>query len=270
LFRSVSFYQPLRSAVEHNPLDGDDDDVVFETFSRPASKKKKFLKLVNPNRQRQSKQLNLAAYVIPSHPSSKPQSYRFGSPYQELVDAQTFERIQQQQQQQLSVLPQPSQLKLARNSEPKVVCHITNWSFYRKGEGKFVPENLDTKLCTHIIYSYATLAPNELELSEFDPWGDIENQLYSRTVTLDKDVPVLLGLGGWTDSSGNKYTQLVSSPSKRKNFIARAANFLRQYGFAGLHVDWNYPVCWQSDCRAGPPTDKDDFTEFIKVRLLEI
>lgn len=116
--------------------------------------------------------------MIPSHPSNKPQSYRSGSPYQELVDAKTFEQLQQQQR------PQTSQLKLARNSEPKIVCDITNWSFYRKGEGKFVPENLDTSLCTHIIYSYATLAPNEFELTEFDPWGDIENQLYSRTVTL--------------------------------------------------------------------------------------
>lgn len=210
---------------------------------------------------RKSKQINLGAYVIPLQPSTKPQSYRSGSPYQELVDVQTYEKLQQQQQVQL----QPSQLKLARNSEPKVVCHITNWSFYRKGEGKFVPENLDTSLCTHIIYAYASLAPNELELREFDPWGDIQNQLYSRTVNLDKDVPVLLGLGGWTDSSGSKYSQLVSSPAKRKNFINRAANFLRQYGFAGLHVDWNYPVCWQSDCRAGPATDKDDFTDFIRV-----
>jgi chitinase len=266
---SVSFYQPLRSAVEHNPLDDDNDDVVFETYSQTATKKKKFLKLVNPKRLRKSKQINLAAYVIPLHPSSKPQSYRSGSPYQELVDVQAFEQIQLQKQQvQPLDLPQQSQLKLARNSGPKVVCHITNWSYYRKGEGKFVPENLDTNLCTHIIYNYASLAPNELELVEFDPWGDIENQLYSRTVNLDKDVPVLLGLGGWTDSSGNKYSQLVSSPAKRKNFISRAANFLRQYGFAGLHVDWNYPVCWQSDCRAGPATDKDDFTDFIRVRNL--
>ena len=265
-FHSVSYYLPLRSAVEHNPLDDSDDDLTYGTFSRPATKKKQFLKLVNPNRLRQSKQNNLAAYVIPSHPSNKPENYRYGSPYQELVDLQTFEKIQQQQQVQVQPLGN-SQLKLARNTGPKVVCHVTNWSFYRTGEGKFVPENLDTSLCTHIIYSYSTLSPNELEIGEFDPWGDIENQLYSRTVNLDRNVPVLLGLGGWTDSNGDKYSRLVSSPKNRKNFISRAVTFLRTNGFAGLHVDWNYPVCWQSDCRAGPATDKDDFTAFIKVCL---
>lgn len=82
----------------------------------------------------------------------------------------------------------------------------------------------------------------------------------------DKNVPVLLGIGGWTDSNGDKYSKLVSNPAKRKNFIARASNFLRQYGFSGIHLDWQYPVCWQSDCRAGPATDKDDFTEFVKVQ----
>ena len=186
--------------------------------------------------------------------------YRSGSPFQELVDAQTFERIQQARL-------ESSQLKAARQSGHKVVCHITNWSFYRKGEGKFIPENLDSTLCTHIIYSFATLEPQALELREFDPWGDIENGLYVRTVNLDKNVPVLLGLGGWTDSNGDKYTKLVSSPQNRKKFIKEGINFLRRYGFSGIHIDWNYPVCWQSDCRAGPSTDRDDFTKFVEVNL---
>lgn len=103
-----------------------------------------------------------------------------------------------------------------------------------------------------------------MELREFDPWGDIENQLYSRTVNLDKNVPVILGMGGWTDSSGDKYTRLVSDPRRRQNFISRAVVFLRQYGFSGIHIDWNYPICWQSDCRAGPSSDKNDFTKFIQ------
>lgn len=259
----LSYYQPLRSAVEHNPLDDDDeDDASFDTFTRPATQKQKFLKIVHPNRARQSKNLNYDAYVIPSSYDSKPQQYRSGSPFQELVDAQTYERIQMMRMQ-----PQAEPLKVQRQkaSTQRVVCHITNWSFYRRGEGKFVPENLDPNMCTHIIYSFATLEPEALELREFDPWGDIENQLYQRTVSLNKNVPVLLGLGGWTDSSGDKYTRLVSNPRARQNFISRALVFLRQYGFSGLHMDWNYPTCPQSDCRVGPATDKGDFTKFIQV-----
>lgn len=261
MLNRVSYYQPLRSAVEHNPLD-DEDGETFDTFSRPVSQKQKFLKLVTPNRGRQEKQLNSAAYVIPSNYEGNPQQYRSGSPYQELVDAGTFEKLK------LARLEQSDAKSMRKKSSfHRVVCHITNWSFYRKGEGKFVPENLDTKLCTHIIYSFATLEPDSLELREFDPWGDIENQLYARTVNLDKNLPVLLGLGGWTDSNGDKYTRLVSSSRARQNFISRATVFLRQYGFSGVHIDWNYPVCWQSDCRSGPATDREDFTKFIEVRF---
>lgn len=70
--------------------------------------------------------------------------------------------------------------KLLRNerlvdNEKKVVCYFTNWAFYRKGEGKFVPEHIDTRLCTHIVYAFASLDPVSLLLKEFDPWADIEN-----------------------------------------------------------------------------------------------
>ena len=50
-----------------------------------------------------------------------------------------------------------------------------NWSFYRKGEGKMVPEDIDPSLCTHIMYGFATLNPTTLLLEVFDPWADITN-----------------------------------------------------------------------------------------------
>lgn len=265
--RRLSYFLPLRSAVEHNPLD--EDEEAFDAFtSRPVSQKQKFLKIVTPKRFRKSKAVNFEAYVVPSQGDHKPHQYRAGSQYQQLVDPHAFNRkpqSQQMQQTNMRFVQDDSDLKVSKGAGHKVVCHITNWSFYRKNEGKFVPENLDSSLCTHIVYSFATLDPEALEMREFDPWGDIENQLYSRTVNLDRNVPVILGMGGWTDSSGNKYTRLVASAKNRMNFISRAISFLRQYGFSGAHIDWNYPSCPQSDCRAGSANDKDDFTKFIKV-----
>lgn len=55
------------------------------------------------------------------------------------------------------------------------MCYYTNWSGYRKGDGKFVPENLDPTLCTHIVYAYSTLEPNDLIIKSFDPMADIDN-----------------------------------------------------------------------------------------------
>ena len=75
---------------------------------------------------------------------------------------------------ELRAKQQLEQLEL-RQDGTKVVCYVTSWAFYRKGEGKFVPEHLDTRLCTHIIYAYAGLNPDTLLIHSFDPWADIEN-----------------------------------------------------------------------------------------------
>lgn len=248
----------MRSAVEFVPPHSTE-------FPSP---KARFMIIVNPTYadDRNPKTFNLDAYDT-TRPNIRPDRYRVDSPYQQLVDRTDFERQQEGQESRPVNVVRPqqqqfSQLKVSKD-RMKVVCYITNWSFYRKGLGKYVPENLNAKLCTHIVFVYAKLDPDLLELQEFDRWTDIENQLYSRTVGLDSNVPVLLGIGGWTDSIGDKYSRLVRDSKARKNFIQKSIEFLRQHNFAGLHVDWNYPVCWQSDCRAGPATDKDNFSVFI-------
>lgn len=54
---------------------------------------------------------------------------------------------------------------------------MTNWGFYRKAEGKFVPEHIDPGLCSHIVYAFASLEPKNLLMTEFDPWADIDNSM---------------------------------------------------------------------------------------------
>ncbi|KAJ9583495.1 hypothetical protein L9F63_022158, partial [Diploptera punctata] len=106
----------------------------------------------------------------------------------------------------------------------KIVCYFTSWAFYRKGDAKFVPEHVDTRLCTHIIYAYASLDPEDLVIKPFDNWADMENNFYQRLTSLQRprlhgDVKVLLALGGWTDSTGDKYSRLVSDGSSRRKFV---------------------------------------------------
>lgn len=93
-------------------------------------------------------------------------------------------------------------------------------------------------------------------------------EFYQRINALKEDNPklkVLLAMGGWTDSSGDKYYRLVSSSQARKNFAQEAGIFLKQAGFDGLHLDWQWPVCWQADCSKGPSTDKSNYILLAKV-----
>lgn len=66
-------------------------------------------------------------------------------------------------------------LELLQQDGPRVVCYVTSWALYRKDDGKFAPEHLDSHLCTDIIYAFAGLNPETLLIQPFDPWADIEH-----------------------------------------------------------------------------------------------
>lgn len=154
-------------------------------------------------------------------------------------------------------------LEITSEKSPRVVCYVTSWSLYRKGDGLFVPERLNSRLCTDIIYAFAGLNPDTLLIQPLDPWADIEYNLYERVTNL-KGSRVLLAIGGWTDSTGDKYSRLVSSGVIRRKFVSATINFLKKHNFDGLSFEWNYPKCWQSNCKKGPDTDKPNFTKLIQ------
>ena len=73
-----------------------------------------------------------------------------------------------------------------------------------------------------------------------------------------------MALGGWTDSSGDKYSTLVRDKAKRSNFVTKVVKMLKTRQFDGLSLEWQYPVCWQSNCRAGNAGDKQGFSQLVK------
>lgn len=147
----------------------------------------------------------------------------------------------------------------------KIVCYFTNWAWYRKGNGRFTPDDIDTSLCTHIVYGFAVLDYSELVIKTHDSWADIDNKFYTRVSALkEKGVKVSLALGGWNDSQGDKYSRLVRDAKARSRFTKHAIEFLEKYGFQGLDLDWEYPVCWQTDCKKGSPDEKIAFSSFVR------
>lgn len=54
-----------------------------------------------------------------------------------------------------------------------------------------------------------------------------------------------MALGGWNDSEGDKYSRLVNDPDARSRFVRHAVEFLEEFDFDGLDLDWEYPKCWQ-------------------------
>lgn len=60
-----------------------------------------------------------------------------------------------------------------------------------------------------------------------------------------RGVKVSIAIGGWNDSSGDKYSRMVNNAASRRAFVSSVLRFLKQYEFDGLDLDWEYPKCWQ-------------------------
>lgn len=120
-------------------------------------------------------------------------------------------------------------------------------------------------MCTHIVYGFAVLDYSELTIKTHDSWADIDNKFYERVAGVKRNgVKVSLAIGGWNDSEGDKYSRLVKSPAARAKFVRHVTEFIEKHNFDGLDLDWEYPVCWQTDCKRGFKEEKECFTALVR------
>lgn len=144
------------------------------------------------------------------------------------------------------------------SKERKIVCYYTNWSQYRPKVGKFVPENIDPFVCTHVIFAFGWMKNNKV--SPFDSTDDTKGGkkgLYQRVTELKSQNPrlkVLLAIGGWSFGT-EKFKTMASNKYNRRLFIFSALEFLRARDFDGLDIDWEFPR---------GPEDKKNFVDLLK------
>jgi len=147
-------------------------------------------------------------------------------------------------------------LALHLASSSKLVCHMTNWAQYRPGSGRFTPDNIDPFLCTHVIYTMATINSfNQISAIE---WND--DQQYARLnglKTANPALKTLLSVGG-TVNGISPFITMVAKPESRAAFIKSAISFLRTHNFDGLNLAWEYPAH-----NGSPQQDKERFTLLV-------
>lgn len=56
-----------------------------------------------------------------------------------------------------------------------------------------MPEDIDSNLCTNVIYAFAVLDPNTYTIKVFDAWADLDNKFYEKITALkSKGVKVMV------------------------------------------------------------------------------
>lgn len=127
---------------------------------------------------------------------------------------------------------------------PQMMCYVTNWSAKREGPGRFNIEDIDPKLCTHVVYAFAKLKENKLAPGlDSDIGDDYKEGTYAKLMKLKEknaDIKIMLALGGWAFGS-KPFKELTSNVFRTNQFVYDAVEFLREHNFDGLDLDWEYP-----------------------------
>merc|ERR1719197_807154 len=157
----------------------------------------------------------------------------------------------------------------------KMVCYYTNWSQYRPGAGKFYPEDIDADLCSHLIFSFAKVETTSdgWGLGPYE-WNDLDESwaegMYSRFNKLKNKNPelkTLLAIGGWNHGSTG-FTDMVQTDSGINSFVRNSMKYIRDNGFDGIDLDWEYPAKCSVNC--SPSSDADRFKKLCEVFRREI
>ena len=119
------------------------------------------------------------------------------------------------------------------NVPPKVVAYFPYWQADQL-------QDLPLKSVTHINYAFAspTWDGGLMPLS----YPDVARDLIARAA--GENIPVLLSVGGW-DHNGQilspVFRQATQTPENRHRLVQDILQMVRDYGFAGVDIDWEYP-----------------------------
>ncbi|HKM34471.1 MAG TPA: glycosyl hydrolase family 18 protein [Lachnospiraceae bacterium] len=160
------------------------------------------------------------------------------------------------------VMPEPVTPKPpAQTSSRKIVGYYAAWAAY----SGYLPNQIDASKLTHINYAFANIS-SDLKLALGYPDIDENNiKLLNSLKQTNPNLKTLISVGGWTWSG--KFSDAALTDASRTTFADSCVAFMKQYGFDGVDLDWEYPVSGGLATNTKRPEDKQNFTLLLqKIR----
>ena len=143
-------------------------------------------------------------------------------------------------------------------SETRMVGYYAAWAAY----SGFKPDRIDAAKLTHINYAFANIR-SDLKIAMGYPDIDPSNfQLLNALKQTNPTLKTLISVGGWTWSG--KFSDVALTDASRTAFADSCVTFIKQYGFDGVDIDWEYPVNGGLPTNIKRPEDKHNFTLLLQ------